>query len=102
MLNRVTRYQGAIIKDHQILMIKHREHETGRAYWIFPGGGIHPDETEEECVKREMKEETNLDVKVISPPLDESKHQDNIYQTLKTYLCDPIGGNASPGCEPEP
>jgi len=101
-LKRYTRYQGAIIKDDHILLIKHREHETGRSYWIFPGGGIELGETEEECVKREMKEETNLDVKVVPIPLDEYDEPLRADAIDRTYLCEPIGGRASPGYEPEP
>ena len=66
MRDRDIRYQGAIIRDHQILLIKHRENEGGRSYWILPRGGIEPGKTEEDCVIREMKEETNLDVRVVS------------------------------------
>ena len=36
-------YQGAIIRDHHILLIKHTEHATSRGYWLIPGGGIEPD-----------------------------------------------------------
>ena len=57
-----TRYQGVIIWDHQILLLKQIEHASGRSYWQIPGGGIEPDETEEQCVQREMREETGLDV----------------------------------------
>jgi hypothetical protein len=33
-MSRTTRYQGAIIQDDQILLIKHTEHESGRSYWL--------------------------------------------------------------------
>ena len=52
----ITRYQGAIIKDHHILLIKQTEHASGRSYWLIPGGGIEPGETEEVCVQREVLE----------------------------------------------
>jgi 8-oxo-dGTP diphosphatase len=99
---RHTRYQGAIIKDGQILLIMHRQHSTGRSYWVIPGGGIEDPETEEECVIREMKEETNLDVRVEGLLIDEPGHPDGIYRRRKTYLCRPIAGEPSPGYEPEP
>ena len=51
---RHTRYQGAIIKDDQILLIKHTEHASGRSFWVIPGGGREPGETEMACVAREM------------------------------------------------
>jgi hypothetical protein len=34
---RITRYQGAIIKDHHLLLLRHLEHVTKRTYWVFPG-----------------------------------------------------------------
>jgi ADP-ribose pyrophosphatase YjhB (NUDIX family) len=102
-LNRHARYQGAIIRDHHILLIKHVEHETGHAYWIFPGGGREDGETGEECVRREMQEETGLDVRIVSLLTDEPQgYPGSVYQRLKTYLCEPLGGEATPGFEPEP
>ncbi len=60
LVDRTIRYQGAIIRDDHLLLIKHREHESGREYWILPGGGRESDESEEDCVKRELQEETGL------------------------------------------
>ncbi len=101
-MNRHTRYQGAILQNHRILLIRHLEHDTGRSYWIFPGGGIESGETEEGCVQREMKEETNLDVRVVSILLDEPDYLGGAYQRIKTFLCEPDSGEAIPGIEPEP
>jgi 8-oxo-dGTP pyrophosphatase MutT (NUDIX family) len=101
-LARHTRYQGAIIADHHILLIQHKEHSSGRTYWVFPGGGIELGESEEECVIREMKEETNLDVAIVGLLLDEPGHPDGVYKWNKTYLCWSVYGEASPGFEPEP
>ena len=78
------------------------KNETGRSYWILPGGGIEPGETEEDCVKREMKEETNLDVRIISVLQEDLFHKDSVYRSFKTYLCEPDKGIAEPGFEPEP
>jgi ADP-ribose pyrophosphatase YjhB (NUDIX family)/RimJ/RimL family protein N-acetyltransferase len=99
---RETRYQGAIVRDNQILLIRHREHESGRSYWILPGGGIEPGETGEDCVRREIKEETNLDVRVVSLLFDEPDPTKNTYISRKTYLCESNSSKASPGFEPEP
>jgi ADP-ribose pyrophosphatase YjhB (NUDIX family) len=99
--NRHTRYQGAILRDQAILLIAHKEHESGNSYWVIPGGGRMDGETAEECVRREMKEETHLDVRVLRKLLDEPALTADAYQRLKTYLCEPIGGEAKPGYEPE-
>ena len=102
MPDRTIRYQAAIIQDDKILLIKHSEFESGRSYWILPGGGIEPGETEEECVLREVKEETSLDVNIKSLLMDESSHPDSVYRIFRTYLCEPVAGTATPGYEPEP
>ena len=102
MKRRDIRYQAAIIQDDKVLLIKHSEAKSGRSYWILPGGGIEPDETEEECVLREVKEETNLEVNIKSLLTDEPSPADSVYYSFKTYLCEPVKGNASPGYEPEP
>jgi ADP-ribose pyrophosphatase YjhB (NUDIX family) len=101
MKNREIRYQGAIVRHNRILLIRHQEHKSGRSYWILPGGGIEPGETEADCVRRELKEETDLDVRVISLLLDEPDPT-SFYRQWKTYLCESTAGEASPGYEPEP
>lgn len=99
---REIRYQGAIIKDDQILLILNHILKTEETYWLLPGGGILDGETEEACIIREMKEETNLDVKVERLILDEPTLEGDPYPWAKTYLCHPVGGVEGPGYEPEP
>lgn len=98
---RHTRYQGAIIQDDAILLIRHQHHDDARTYWLFPGGGIQDGETEEQCVKREMKEETNLEVEVGRLLLDVPTPPEAVYRRCRTFLCHPIRGIPSPGHEPE-
>lgn len=100
-MGREIRYQGAIVRDDHILLIKHRHHEDGRSYWLLPGGGIEADEGEEACVAREMVEETNLRVRVGALLLDEPARPGDVYQRFKTYLCEVVEGEARPGYEPE-
>jgi ADP-ribose pyrophosphatase YjhB (NUDIX family) len=100
-MGRITRFQGAVIRNDHILLVKHHENACGRDYWVIPGGGRQEGETEQECVKREIKEETHLSVAVKQLLLDEPGPPDDVYRRLKTYLCVPMGGEAYPGCEPE-
>src|SRR3712207_4455567 len=98
---RIIRYQGAILQNDHILLIRYREQISGRSYWLIPGGGIEADETEEACVEREMREETCLEVAVERLILDEPARPGGIYQRRKTYLCKVVSGDARPGREPE-
>ena len=99
-MSRIVRYQGVVIRDDHILLVKHREHATGRYYWVIPGGGREANETEEACVLREMREETNLIVTIERLLLDEAALSGG-YKRFKTYLCRAVNGNAQPGYEPE-
>jgi 8-oxo-dGTP diphosphatase len=101
-LKRDIRFQGAIIRDDHILLIRHKELATGRTYWLFPGGGLDEGESPEDCVRREMKEETGLDVAVKEFLFEVPKPTiDSIYRRYRTYLCEPKAGEAEPGSEPE-
>jgi 8-oxo-dGTP pyrophosphatase MutT (NUDIX family) len=96
------RYQAAILHDRQILLIQHREHAGGRSYWLLPGGGRHADETPEQCLMREVDEETQLGVTVERLLLDDPAPAGDVYQRFHTYLCRPSTFTTSPGMEPEP
>lgn len=52
-----------IVRDEKILLIK-RGHEPYRGYWALPGGFVEWGETVEEALKREVLEETGLDVEI--------------------------------------
>jgi ADP-ribose pyrophosphatase YjhB (NUDIX family) len=100
-MKRDIRYQGAIIREDQVLLIKHREHDTGHAYWLLPGGGREEMESEEECVRRELREETHLSVEVERLVLDEPDPSPGAYERKKTFLCRIVAGVPEPGYEPE-
>jgi ADP-ribose pyrophosphatase YjhB (NUDIX family) len=98
-MGRIIRYQGAVVRDDHLLLIKH--HLRGRDYWLIPGGGQEDGETEVACVRREIREETHLDVTIERLLLDEPAPPGSMYQRYKTYLCLPGPGEPSPGHEPE-
>lgn len=71
-------------EDGKILFIKHRK--NNQEYWLLPGGGLEYGETFQECLKREFREETSIDIKVermafvsesIAPDL--KRHIVNVY-----------------------
>jgi len=96
------RYQAAIIRDDHLLLIKVNDHIRDETFWAIPGGGREPGETEEECVRREVQEETHLNVAVGELVMDEEAHEeDQIYQRARTFRCRIESGKARPGYEPE-
>jgi 8-oxo-dGTP diphosphatase len=53
---------GALIRDDagRILLVRHVE-----GHWQFPGGGIDPDESPEDAMRRECREEASIEVRAV-------------------------------------
>lgn len=58
------RANGVLIENGKILLIKRIKDDI--EYYVIPGGGIEDLENIESATKRELKEEANIDVKLIS------------------------------------
>ena len=58
--------RAVIIRDGKILM----SYETKTDQWMLPGGGLEEDETEEECVIREIAEECGVVIRPSSCVLE--------------------------------
>jgi ADP-ribose pyrophosphatase YjhB (NUDIX family) len=61
-MNLMIRPTSILIEDDRMLLVK--QYVTSKRGWSMPGGRLEPDETIEQCLIREMKEETGLDTKV--------------------------------------
>ncbi|MDO8554908.1 MAG: NUDIX hydrolase [Candidatus Micrarchaeota archaeon] len=88
---------GVIIQDNKIVLIK-RGFEPFKGQWAVPGGRIEDNETAEQCLIREMKEETNLDVvplKLIGVYSDPKRDPRGII--VASYLCKVVGGELKAG-----
>ena len=100
-----TRYQGAILRDHQILLLKQVSMPAVAATGRFleaASSRMRPGSSA--CsggALWAMREETGLEVQVDTLLLDEPSPSDSIYQRWKTYRCAILAGEARPGCEPE-
>ena len=89
-MERIVRCQGVILKGDNILVLRQYNEKRNNEYWMLPGGSLEFGETKEECVKREIKEETNLDVEIVTILFDESGTASNDYKRYITYLCTPL------------
>ena len=55
---------GVLIEDGKVLLIK-RGRDPFKGQWVTPGGRIEDNESAEECLVREMEEETGLKVEPV-------------------------------------
>ncbi|PHQ81561.1 MAG: 8-oxo-dGTP diphosphatase MutT [Coxiella sp. (in: Bacteria)] len=53
---------GLVIKDDKILIAKRHAHQHQGNCWEFPGGKVEPNETTEQALGRELKEEVGIHV----------------------------------------
>lgn len=56
------RIYGLLIENNQLLVV--REPFMGKLVYKFPGGGLEFGEGTVDCLKREFKEELNLDIEI--------------------------------------
>ncbi|MGH2758428.1 MAG: NUDIX hydrolase [Actinomycetota bacterium] len=54
---------GLVVRDGTVLLIR-RGQQPFLDHWSLPGGGVEPGETLREAVRREVREETGLEVDV--------------------------------------
>lgn len=61
----MSRAQVIVIRDHRILMVKHRR--DGDEWWCLPGGGIESGETPAVAALRELHEECGVVGTLVRP-----------------------------------
>ena len=87
---RPTCVDAVVLKDNTLLLVK-RRFDPFKGYWVLPGGYVEDNETVEEAVVREVKEETGIDVKIVAlVGVFSSAGRDPRHNVSIAYLCTPI------------
>ncbi|BCU67042.1 DNA mismatch repair protein MutT [Sulfolobales archaeon HS-7] len=85
---------GIILREDKILLIK-RGHEPNKGMWAVPGGKVKFGESIEQAVKREVSEETNLNVKIEKLAAIVEAVRENYHYVIFDYVSSVVNGEAS-------
>jgi len=82
---------AAIINNRKVFLFRRLKYDV----WELPGGGIEFGEHPSDTARREVKEETGLDVKVENLlAIGSIVRPDKIHEITFCYLCRPVKENA--------
>ena len=86
------RVVAAIIKYEDKIFATQRGYGEFKGKWEFPGGKVEADETEEQAIEREIKEEFEMDIKAIKFITNNICEYPTRTIDLRLYECEYLGG----------
>jgi len=76
-----------IIHQNKILVAQRNASTDHPLKWEFPGGKLNPEETIEECIIREIREELEIEIEILEPIIS-VKHDYGFKQIkLIAFIC---------------
>ena len=85
---------GMVMREGRVLIARRKDGVHLGGYWEFPGGKIEAGETAEECVRREMREEVGVEVRVVRR-LEKIEYEDERgWVRLWPFVCEVVKGEA--------
>ena len=84
---------AAVITKNNKILATQRGYGEFKGGWEFPGGKPEANETKEEALKREIKEELNADIEVNDYICTVEYDYPNFHLTMHTYYCSLLNDN---------
>lgn len=87
--------------QNRLLLVKHTVEEENREFWLLPGGGVEEDEYSYDAAIREVKEETNIDIKIVNLMYNLEEKTPNGLRCTNYFLGEYASGEIKLGHDPE-
>ena len=78
---------AVIKKENLYLIVKRNKHKHLGLKWEFPGGKVEINESFEQALSREIKEELNIEIDIENKIAEENYNDNKINVILYYYLC---------------
>ncbi|BFH72635.1 NUDIX hydrolase [Sulfurisphaera javensis] len=92
---------GVILNQNKEILLVKRKNPPNKGSWAIPGGKVKFGETLEEAVKREIKEETNLEVEVKDLLAVIQIIKEGFHYVILDFICEVKNGILKPGSDAE-
>ncbi|MEX2262901.1 MAG: NUDIX hydrolase [Bryobacteraceae bacterium] len=89
---------GAVVLDRDQVLLVQRAGKPLEGWWSLPGGVVETGERLEEGIRREVREETGLEIAVVALVeiferiIPDAQGVAEYHYVLMDYLCRPLGG----------
>ena len=91
-MNPIQVLAAVIVKDNKILCVQRGPHKypylTNK--WELPGGKMEEGESQEETIRREIKEELSMGIQTEKHLMSHTHHYPDFSIELHTWLCTPV------------
>lgn len=80
---------AVILWDGRLMLARRAANKSLAGYWELPGGKVEAGEDERDCLRRELKEELDLDAEILDLVADNVHEYEEVIVRLRAYIAKP-------------